>query len=176
MFQSSPINIADSCNALLSGYWSFWSAWPAFILGTADFTKKTFHIVCETENSVMPQHHVLCSSDFCFTSSVLTQKLSIPDYRWRFFQFILLLITSNVIRHTGNHFQYLWSKEVRSVRNSRQAAVCRQYVITVIMNVILKTTFILPDETFSAMYVRDSRNGSWYQRSSQREINQPKNE
>lgn len=82
-------------------------------------------------------------------------------------------------------FQYLWSQlwEVEcKIQKSvwipdlyLQAAVCRQYVITVLMNVVWRSTFILPDETFSARYVRDFTNSSGYQRSLQWEEKWPKN-
>lgn len=92
-FQSSPIDIADSCNTLLSGYWTFWSSGPEFILGTADFTKKPFHDMGETENSVMLQHHVFYSSYFCFISSVVKQKHSTSIYRWCLFQHISFFVS-----------------------------------------------------------------------------------
>lgn len=116
-FQSYPIDIADSCNTLLSGYWTFWSSGPEFILDTADFTKKPFHDEGETENSVMLQHHGFYSSYFCFISSVVNQKHSTPIYRWCHFQHISFLV--------------LWSKfwEVEyKIHDAEVSSECLTYV------------------------------------------------
>lgn len=89
----SPIDIADSCNTLLSRYWTFWSSGPGFILDTADFTKKPFHDEGKTENWVTLQHRVFYSSYFCSISSLVNQKHSTPIYRWCLFQHISFLVS-----------------------------------------------------------------------------------
>lgn len=115
--QSSPIDIADSCNTLLSGYGTFWSSEPGFILDTADLLRS--HFMMRARQKIGSQSNTMFSVLQIFVPSPLLSTRS------TLLQFIDGAFFS--ISHSWYLWSKLWELEYK-IYNAAVSSECLTYV------------------------------------------------